>query len=151
MDFRKEDRTIVQGCQKRRPYNRTNPLSNISWTSTMRCSVVTTQQTKKTFSTVPTVPTTRTRTRTQMDELDWGEVGGWMWRSELCVREKPVCGGVSCVWERNQSKSLYSTQVLKLSLESWETLYATIFTNMFQEPGIWNLIFFHFEEIHICT
>jgi hypothetical protein len=24
-------------------------------------------------------------------ELDWGEVGGWVRRSELCVREKPVC------------------------------------------------------------
>ncbi len=24
-------------------------------------------------------------------EIDWGEVGGWMRRSELCVREKPVC------------------------------------------------------------
>ena len=41
-----------------------NPLSKISWTSTIRCSVTRTRLTKKTFSTVPTSPTTRTRTRT---------------------------------------------------------------------------------------
>jgi hypothetical protein len=41
----------------------------------------------RTFSTVPTVPNTRTRTRTQVGDLDWGQVGGWMRRSELCVRE----------------------------------------------------------------
>ncbi len=37
-------------------------------------------------------PNTRTRTRTQMGELDWGEVGGWMRRSELalCERNKSV-------------------------------------------------------------
>ena len=45
---------------------------------------------KRLFQQVPTDPTTRTRTRTQMDELDRGEVGGWMRRSELCVREKTV-------------------------------------------------------------
>ncbi len=62
---------------------------HISFTSTMRCSVARTQQTKKTL--VPTVPSTRTRTRTQMGELDWGEVGGSVRRSELFVGEKPVC------------------------------------------------------------
>ncbi len=39
------------------------------------------------ISTVPTVPSTRTRTRTEVGDLDWGQVGGWMRRSELCVRE----------------------------------------------------------------
>ncbi len=41
----------------------------------------------RTFSTVPTAPSTRTRTRTQVGDLDWGQVGDWMRRSELCERE----------------------------------------------------------------
>ncbi len=45
----------------------------------------------KDVKTVPTVPSTRTKTRTQMGELDWGEGGGWVRRSVLCVREKHVC------------------------------------------------------------
>jgi hypothetical protein len=50
---------------------------------TMRCSVGGIIQTKQTFSSVP-------RTRTQRRELDLKEDGCWV-RSELCVREKPVC------------------------------------------------------------
>ena len=49
----------------------TNPLSKISWTSTIRCSVTRIDQTKKTFSTVPRM----LRTWTQMGELDLEEVG----------------------------------------------------------------------------
>jgi hypothetical protein len=49
--------------------SRTSPLSKISWTSTVRCSEAS-RQTKKTFSTVPTGPSTRTRTRTQVGDLD---------------------------------------------------------------------------------
>ncbi len=50
--------------------SRTSPLSKISWKSTMGCSEGRTRQTKKTFSTVSTVPSTRTRSQTQMGELD---------------------------------------------------------------------------------
>ncbi len=34
----------------------------------------------RTFSTVPTTPNTRTRTRTLVGDLDWGQVGVWMRR-----------------------------------------------------------------------
>ncbi len=67
--------------------SRTNPPSTISRTSTMRCSVGMLKKTKKNFS---TLPTTRTTTRTQKGEVDFGEVCGWVTR-------------VSCVPERNQS------------------------------------------------
>ena len=41
------------------------------------------QANKKAFWTVPTAPTTRTTTRTQMGELDLGEVGVCVRRSKL--------------------------------------------------------------------
>jgi hypothetical protein len=45
------------------------------------------KQTKKTLSTVPTAPNPCTRTRTQMGELDLGEVGG------LSQEDSVVCEG----------------------------------------------------------
>jgi hypothetical protein len=47
-------------------------------------------QVNKNFFGSPTAPTTRTMTRTQMGELGLEEVRGWVRRSELSVRKKPV-------------------------------------------------------------
>ncbi len=66
---------------------RDKSYSKTSWTSTMRCFVGRIMKKKHTFSTVPRF----LRTRTQIRELDLEEVGCWLKRSELCVREKTVC------------------------------------------------------------
>jgi hypothetical protein len=64
------------------------------------------QANKKDVFNSPDSPDTRTRTRTRdMGELDLGEVGGWVRRSEVCVRE------------RNQSHllRLHSLSFIKIS------------------------------------
>jgi hypothetical protein len=107
------------------------PLSKTSWTSTMRCSVGRIMQTKQTFSTVP-------RTRTQMRELDLEEVGCWVRRSELCVREKPVCH-----LSRLQSLSfikISSYVCMKLSVEVRNTQVSGYFINVECQWGLEKLM-----------